>query len=79
MTSLSTNGKSADSLEDEIKAGDGDNSGFLKTHKRGKTFCILNDVVVVSFEAFLFLVTKTNLRLGPWFKSFHDNNPALWK
>lgn len=48
MSALSTKGKTSTSLQEEIKLGDIDNNGFNKTHKWNATFCILNDVVVVS-------------------------------
>lgn len=57
---LSTENKGAQSLEHEINAADKDNLLFIKTHKAIDTFCILNDVVVVS-KTFMFNKWKRHL------------------
>lgn len=48
---IDTQNKTATSLQEEIALGEKD-ATFSASHKRGPTFCILNDVVVVSFYLF---------------------------
>lgn len=52
MKAKNREGKSDTSLAEEIKTAE--NTGHFNTHESYKSFCILNDVVVVSIHIFAF-------------------------
>lgn len=64
---INTKDKTATSLQEEIALGDSD-ATFSASHDRGPTFCILNDVVVVSI-LYLLLFRSLLISFLPKLKS----------